>query len=73
MAGIKDEIVETVVKKGGLTKEQANKAVDITLEILKKKLPAPIAAQMDGALSGKMPDLGQAGDVLGGLLGGKKK
>jgi len=73
MAGVKDEIVNAVVKKGGLNKEQATKAVDVTLEILKKKLPAPIAAQMDGVLSGKTPDLGQAGDLLGGLLGGKKK
>jgi len=73
MAGIKDEIVEAVVKKGGLKQDQAKKVVDIVLEILKEKLPAPVAAQMDAVLSGKMPDLGDAAGMLGGILGGGKK
>jgi hypothetical protein len=39
---------------------------------LKDKLPAPIASQVEGVLSGgEMPDLGDLGGTLGGLLGKK--
>jgi hypothetical protein len=72
-----DELVKLVAKRVGIPEAQAKKAVDTVIGFLKKKLPAPIASQIDGVLSGA-----KAGDVskkiddvakgLGGLLGKKK-
>ena len=65
------ELIDLVSKKTGLSKEQSKMAVDVVLDFIKKKLPAPVAAQVDAVLGGK-GDLGAAADMLGGLLGGKK-
>ncbi|PKN95337.1 MAG: hypothetical protein CVU44_01260 [Chloroflexi bacterium HGW-Chloroflexi-6] len=65
------ELIDLVSKKTGLSKEQSKMAVDVVLGFIKKKLPAPVAAQVDAVLGGK-GDLGAAADMLGGLLGGKK-
>ena len=67
-----DEIVALVMKKTGLPKETAQAAVKVVLDFLKKKLPAPVGASIDSFLSGK-GDMAAAADMLGGLLGGKKK
>ena len=62
-----DELVKLVSDKTGLDKEMSETAVKVVLDYLKKKLPAPVAAQMDVVLKS-----GSAADALGGLLGGKK-
>lgn len=67
-----DEIVSLVMKKTGLPKETAQSAVKVVLDFLKKKLPAPVGASIDAFLSGK-GEMAAAADMLGGLLGGKKK
>lgn len=67
-----DELVALVVKKTGLPKETAQAAVKVVLDYLKKKLPAPVGASIDTFLSGK-GQVAAAADMLGGLLGGKKK
>jgi hypothetical protein len=67
-----DEIVSLVMKKTGLPKETAQAAVKVVLDFLKKKLPAPVGASIDSFLSGK-GEMAAAADMLGGLLGGKKK
>jgi hypothetical protein len=67
-----DELVALVVKKTGLPKEQAQAAVKVVLDFLKKKLPAPAGTAIDGILGGK-GQLAGAADMLGGLLGSKKK
>ena len=67
-----DEIVALVMKKTGLPKETAQTAVKVVLDFLKKKLPAPVGASIDAFLSGK-GEMAAAADMLGGLLGGKKK
>jgi hypothetical protein len=64
-----DELIKIVSEKTGLPKEQARMAADAVLGFLKDKLPAPIAGQIDGVLSGKGPDLGAAAGALGGLFG----
>lgn len=66
-----DELIKTVSQKTGLPQEQAKMAADAVLAFLKEKLPAPIASQIDGVLSGKGPDLGAAAGALGGLFGKK--
>ena len=62
-----EELVELVSKKTGLSKKASAEAVDVVLDFIKKKLPAPVAAQVDAILGA-----GSAGDMLGSLLGGKK-
>ena len=67
-----DELVALVMKKTGLPKETALVAVKVVIDFLKKKLPAPVGATIDSFLSGK-GDIAGAANLLGGLLGGKKK
>lgn len=61
-----DQLVNLVSQKAGITQDQARAAVQTVLDFLKQKLPAPVASQIDGVLSGQMPDLGKG---LGGLFG----
>ena len=62
-----EALVNLVSEKTGISPELAQKAVDITLNFLKDKLPAPVAEQIDGLISGEG---GGEGDVLGGLAKG---
>jgi uncharacterized protein (DUF2267 family) len=65
-----DELVKLVSDKVGISEKQAKQAVETVMGFLKDKLPAPIAGQVEGLLSGgEMPDLGDLGKSLGGLLG----
>jgi len=66
-----DELIKQIAKKVGISETQAKQAVEMVLAALKDKLPAPVASQVEAALSG---DLGDVGDVLGGVgsLFGKK-
>lgn len=68
-----DELIKLVSKKTGLPEATAKTAVETVLGYLKKKLPAPIAAQIDGVLGGAgaakgVEDLAKG---LGGMLGKK--
>ena len=49
--------------------EELKDFMRIIKKMIKDKLPAPIAGQIDGVLSGKGPDLGAAAGALGGLFG----
>jgi hypothetical protein len=62
-----DELVKLVSEKTGLSKEMSETAVKLVLDYVKKKLPAPVAAQVDAVLGS-----GSAADALGSLFGGKK-
>jgi hypothetical protein len=67
-----DQLVKLVSEKTGLSEEMSKKAVEVVLDYLKEKLPAPLAGQIDGLLegsegSGGLEDLAKKG--LGGLLG----
>ena len=65
-----DELIKLVSQKAGISETQAQQAVETVMGFLKDKLPAPIASQVEGVLSGgEMPDLGDVGKQLGGLLG----
>jgi len=73
-----DELVKLVSKKTGIPEAQAKIAVKTVIGFLKKKLPAPLAAQVEGVLGNDQnvsQALDQAGNLvqgLGGLLGKKK-
>jgi hypothetical protein len=62
-----EELVKLVSEKTGLSKEMSEQAVKLVLDYIKKKLPKPVAAQVDAVLGA-----GSAADMLGGLFGGKK-
>ena len=73
-----DELVELVMEKTGLPKDQAKQAVETVVDFLKDRLPDPIAKQVDAAVkneammdqAGQLLDEGAKG--LGGLFGKKK-
>ena len=69
-----DELAQQVAERTGLSQEASREASEAVLSILKEKLPAPIAGQIDGFLAGStsLDDLGDLGGMakgLGGLFG----
>ena len=44
------ELTNMIVQKTGISQENAQKAVQVTLGFLKTKLPTPVAAQLDSFL-----------------------
>jgi nucleoid DNA-binding protein len=65
-----DELIKLVSKKAGISDTQAKTAVETVMKFLKDKLPAPLDSQIESILSGgDMPDIGDLGKTLGGLLG----
>jgi hypothetical protein len=70
-----NELVNLIVKKTGIPAATAQTVVKIVIDFLKKKLPAPIGAQIDGLLANKAA-VKTAENVLGNLatkMGKKKK
>jgi len=70
-----DELINLVVQKTGISQDDAKKAVEVIVNALKSKLPAPIASHLDAFLSGGagggMSALeSEAGEMLKGKLGG---
>lgn len=67
-----EELIKQVVSKTGISEEQARTAVTTVLGFVKDKLPAPIASQIDNAISGEGGGVGGSlGDLAskaGGLL-----
>ena len=41
------ELINVIVQKTGISEENAQKSVQVTLGFLKTKLPTPVAAQLD--------------------------
>jgi hypothetical protein len=66
-----DEIVKEVVKKTGLPADKAKVVVELVIDLLKQKLPEPVADQIDAAVSGKGADLDAATGMIGSLFGKK--
>jgi hypothetical protein len=67
-----NELVNIIVKKTGIPAATAQTVVRIVVDFLKKKLPAPLGAQIDGLLSNDSA-VNQAEDLIGGLLKKNKK
>ena len=59
-----DELVDLIVEKTGIPEATAEKVVEVVLDFLKKKLPAPIADSLENLLEGD-----GSTDLLGGLAG----
>jgi uncharacterized protein (DUF2267 family) len=68
-----EELIKQVAAKTGITEEQARTAVTTVLGFVKDRLPAPIAGQIDNAVTGEGGGIGGSlGDLAskaGGLLG----
>ena len=68
-----DELINLIVKKTGLSEEQAREVVNTVIEFIKGKLPGPIAGQLDSLMSGQGGGvLGTITGALGGLFGKKE-
>jgi len=67
-----DQLIQLVSDKVGLSEDQARQAVETVIAYLKDNLPAPIAKQVDNALSGAGGvDVEGLAKGLGGMLGKK--
>ena len=60
-----DQLVQIVTERAGISEQQARTAVTNVLGELKKRLPEPIAGQIDNFLDGDAKKDNQ--DALGGL------
>ena len=47
------ELINVIVQKTGISEENAQKTVQVTLGFLKAKLPAPVAAQLESFFSAR--------------------
>lgn len=68
-------IVKMVAEKAGIGEMQAQIAVSVISGVLKDKLPAPLAGQLDSILGGGSNDGDSGGglmDQASGMLGGLK-
>lgn len=65
-----EELIKKVSAKAGISEEQARSAVTTVLGFLKDKLPAPIAGQIESALSGESTGggLSDMAKKAGGIL-----
>lgn len=63
-----DELVKLVSKKTGLSEELSQQAIDVVIDYLKDKLPAPIASRIDSLIEGG-GDMDDIAGALGGLFG----
>jgi nucleoid DNA-binding protein len=69
-----DELVNLIVKKTGVPAATAQTIVKMVIDFIKKKLPSPVGAQIDGLMS-NAAGVKTAENVLGNLTSkfGKKK
>jgi uncharacterized protein (DUF2267 family) len=66
-----DELIKLVTQKTGISKDQAQAAVETVLKFLKDKLPGPVGSQIEGVLSGGGVATQSLSKKLGGLFGKK--
>lgn len=69
-----NELVNLIVKKTGIPAAAAQTVVKLVIDYIKKKLPAPVGAQIDGLLKNDAA-VKTAENMLGNLASkiGKKK
>jgi hypothetical protein len=66
-----DELIKLVTQKTGISKDQAQAAVETVIKFLKDKLPGPVGSQIEGVLSGGGVSTQSVTKKLGGLFGKK--
>jgi uncharacterized protein (DUF2267 family) len=66
-----NELVTLVAQRTGLSQEDAQKAVEAVIDVLKQKLPAPLANHLDAFLAGDISNtVGEFGTAAGEMLKG---
>jgi uncharacterized protein (DUF2267 family) len=68
------ELIQQVAQRTGIPEDKAQVVVDTVVGYLKERLPGPMAAQLDNAVSGQSGE--QGGGTMGaakGLFGGNKQ
>jgi uncharacterized protein (DUF2267 family) len=69
-----DQLIDLVVQRTGIPRNQAQQAVQVVVGYFKDRLPGPVASQVDTVLSGGGTGGGvtdQAQQGLGGMFGQK--
>jgi hypothetical protein len=67
------QLINQVAQRTGIPEDKARAAVDTVVGYLKEHLPAPIASQLDGAMSGQGAQQGQGSGMTEkakGMFGG---
>lgn len=65
-----DDLVQLVSQRTGLSEAMSRQAVNVVLDYLKERLPAPLAGQVDMLLgTDKKQDAGDVAQLLKGLGG----
>jgi hypothetical protein len=64
-----DELIKQVAERAHITDDQARTAITTVADYLKQKLPPQMASQVDAAMQGGTPNLGDAAKGLGGMFG----
>jgi hypothetical protein len=67
-----DDLIKLVSKKTGLSETLSRTTVNLVLDYLKKKLPAPVSAQIDLFLKNE-GKVAATADLVEGLFGAAKK
>jgi hypothetical protein len=64
---MQDELVQVIQARTGLDESMAQLVASLVIEFLKTKLPPELAPMLEG----DMPNISDAGGLLGGLFGGR--
>ena len=67
---MKDELVQMLSQKTGLSPDKAQEVVDVVLSHLKEKLPAPLASGLDSYLAGGSTEGGTLADKVKAMASG---
>ncbi len=67
-----NELVNLIVKKTGIPQATAQTIVNLMVDYLKKKLPGPVASELD-VLLGNDANVQAAENIVGGLVDKLKK
>lgn len=68
-----DQLIDTIVQRTGISRTHAEQAVQIAMNQLKSRLPAPVHSQIDRALASSgdgAETSGKLGSALGSMLRG---
>jgi len=67
-----EELIQQVAAKAGISEDQARSAVNTVADFVKARVPAPMASQIENAMSGEGGGIGGGlGDIaskVGGFL-----
>ncbi len=67
-----NELIKMVAQMTGIPEDKGETAAQTVVNEVKKRLPQPIASQLDSVISGKGGGLGNAAKDIGGMFGGKE-